>query len=128
MLSNDIWERRSVDARPGTYWARPAKALTTSDQLRAGDFVWHVYLWDATQPPTRIAIQRIGTLGELNGHNPAPAWLNGLWFEGNNGRIHSCHDCSLNGADNNNNYLFASEQDALDAIDNRVPRNSVEAA
>lgn len=114
---------RPVDRRPGKYWARPEAALTSSDQVKAGDHVWHVYLW-SDQPPLRLAVQKVGTLEEVQGHNPAPNWLSGTWFEANAGRLHSCHDCSLDGADGNNNYLFASEQDAVDAIKNRVPRQA----
>jgi len=117
-------DHRPVDQRPGKYWARPATALTSSDQLRPGQHVWHLYLWDEWRLPERIAIQRVGTLEEVSGHNPAPGLLRGVWFEGNAGRAHSCTDCSLDGADGNNSYLFASEQDALDALENRVPRRA----
>lgn len=117
-----FYDRRPIAARPGTYWARPAAALTSSSQLKAGMEVWHAYLWAADYPVERIAIQRIGTLDEVAGRNPAPGLLGGVWFEGSGGRHHSCHDCSLDGADGNNNYIFASEQGALDAIANRVPR------
>lgn len=96
---------------------RPAKALTSRDELVAGMEVWSTYFCDA-EPYKLVLTSGPLLFEELESSiRIGPSALDGTWWfksrhhDGSTDES-SCSDRSLDGSDYNGNYLFRTEADA----------------